>query len=261
MKILIYGATGRMGREIIAASLKHSDMSVIGGMLRAGSPDVGTIFEGLESELSDSWHSNFDKADVIIDFSSASGTEKAIALARDKKMPIVIGTTGISDKLEQDIVELAKGVPVLRTRNTSVGVNALALLLEQAAKMLGQDFETELVELHHKHKTDSPSGTALLLLEHVAKAKSQNLSDVITTGRSGTELSRDKDEIGAQAVRGGDVAGEHTVYFFGEGERLELTHRATNRSIFADGALKGARWLVENKKAGFYSMLDVLGAK
>jgi 4-hydroxy-tetrahydrodipicolinate reductase len=261
-KILLIGASGRMGMAIAASISRErqvgQEISIVGGICAADDPYVGQKLALVSAPISDCWNDDFAEANVIVDFSSQLGTDQAIEIAGERKLPVLIGTTGLNEGQEQKIRDLAKVVPVLRTRNTSVGINVLAALVEDASKMLVQGFEAELVELHHRFKSDSPSGTALMLLERVAKGRGLDLKDVLTSGRSGTELSRKENEIGAQAVRGGDVAGEHTVYFFGEGERLELTHRATNRSIFADGALRGAKWLVAKKEPGYYSMIDAL---
>ena len=268
IKVILVGASGRMGIEISesidrynkkAAADKNSDQfELIAGIVSQRDPANGSLVPGFVSPLGASFTESMKKADVIIDFSSKSGTELALKFAKENNIPIVIGTTGLDDQAEKNVVSASSSVPILRTRNTSVGVNSMALILEQAAKLLANDFDVELFEIHHKHKKDSPSGTALLLLESVVKAQGKKLDDILTTGRAGVELSRAKGEIGAQAIRGGDVAGEHTVFFFGEGERIEITHRATKRSIFSDGALKAAAWLVKKNEPGFYSMQDVL---
>ncbi len=263
-KVILVGASGRMGVEISDSITKYNEKNsnnkfeLMAGIVSANDSANGSITPGFTLPLCSTFSESMKKADVIIDFSSNAGTKLALEFAKDNNIPIVIGTTGLDDKEEQFVRDCSKSLAVLRTRNTSVGVNSMALILEKAAKLLADDFDVELFEIHHKHKKDSPSGTALLLLESVAKAKNQKLEDVLTTGRAGVELSREKDEIGAQAIRGGDVAGEHTVFFFGEGERIEITHRATKRSIFSDGALKAAAWLVNKNEPGYYTMQDVL---
>lgn len=254
-----------MGLEI-AKSVSRSAQSgkaiqTLAGITSSEDPAVGSVLDYISEPISDAWRREFAATNVIIDFSSAAGTMKSIAIASEHKLPILVGSTGLSDDQEEKVVKASKAIPILRTRNTSVGVNVMAELLSRASKMLGNDFDVELVEMHHKHKTDSPSGTALMLLEHVAEGRGVSLDKVLTSGRSGTDLQRQAEEIGAQAVRGGDVAGEHTVFFFGEGERLEITHRATDRKIFADGAVRGAVWLSQIKRPGLYSMSDVLGRK
>ena len=264
VKIVLVGASGRMGQEISSSITQHNDsklsprINLIGGIVSASDPESGSIIPEIRLPLGASFTQSMSEADVIIDFSSNSGTELALDFAKNNKIPLLVGTTGLSEVLESRIRAACTEIPIVRTRNTSVGVNVMAILLAEASKLLGNDFDAELVELHHKHKKDSPSGTALMLLESVAEARGNALKSVLTTGRTGLELSRMPNEIGAQAVRGGDVAGEHTVFFFGEGERIEITHRATNRKIFADGALKGGLWLANNRKPGYYSMLDVL---
>ena len=254
IKVILVGASGRMGVEISESISKYNSRNLsdkfelIAGIVSDQDPASGSIIPGISSVLGSSFTESMKKADVIIDFSSKAGTELALNFAQENQIPIVIGTTGLNDEDEKKVQNIASKIPILRTRNTSVGVNSMALILEQAAKLLTDDFDVELFEIHHKYKKDSPSGTALMLLESIAKAQGKELNDVLTTGRAGVELNRVKDEIGAQAIRGGDVAGEHTVFFFGEGERIEITHRATKRSIFSDGALKAAAWLVKKKK-------------
>lgn len=264
IKIVLVGASGRMGHEISSSITKYNEnglednLHLIGGIVSASDPDSGSIIPEIRLPLGSSFTQSMAEANVIIDFSSSRGAELALDFALDHKIPLLIGTTGLSEELEIKIKTASSKLPILRTRNTSIGVNVMCLLLAEASKLLGSEFDAELFEIHHKQKKDAPSGTALMLLESIAEARGNVLKSVLTTGRSGLDLNRLPNEIGAQAVRGGDVAGEHTVFFFGEGERIEITHRATNRKIFADGALKGAMWLTKNRKPGYYSMLDVL---
>lgn len=264
IKIVLVGASGRMGQEIASSITRYNSVSsknqvsLIGGVVSASDPESGSIIPDIRLPLGSSFTQSMAEANVIIDFSSNKGTELALDFALDHKIPLLIGTTGLSDDLETRIRTTSSKIAIVRTRNTSVGVNVMALLLSQASKLLGSDFDAELFEIHHKHKKDAPSGTALMLLESVAEARGNALKSVLTTGRTGLESARIPNEIGAQAVRGGDVAGDHTVFFLGDGERIEITHRASSRKIFADGALKAALWLTNNRKAGYYSMLDVL---
>ena len=268
-KILLVGASGRMGSEIISAVKRQSahveqgdGFKIVGGIVHESDDACGSTVDGIEHRLSSDWQPEYDEADVIIDFSSSAGAAKASSWAKSKGIALLECSTGLSDEQERLIAETAEIVPVVRARNTCVGVNVLAKLVYEAVKMLGDGVDIELVELHHKHKTDSPSGTAYLLLEEAARARGVPLSEVISCGRSGTKLSRSEDEIGAQAVRGGDVAGEHTVYLMSEGERIELTHRASKRSIWADGALRAAAWLIHHSSSGggpgLFTMADVL---
>lgn len=262
IRIVLFGATGRMGKEVIAAVERTSSPScrytVIGGVSIEGDAALGKIVSGVRSPLTSDWVPEYEESDVIIDFSSPAGTQKALRAASVAKRPLLVCTTGLSSSLDRDFARVAEVAPVIRTRNTSVGVNTMLKLVAQAAQMLGSGFDVELTEIHHRWKKDSPSGTAISLLESVAEAKGVSLDDVLTSGRSGMSEGRGDFEIGAQAVRGGDVAGDHTVYFLGQGERLEITHRVTARAILADGALRAAKWLAECRHPGMYSMLDVL---
>lgn len=266
-KIILVGATGRMGAQVVSACARASSSEecfvVLGGMTVEGDKSVGFAVPGVELPITSEWSSSFDSADVIVDFSSPAGTRKALESAARAKLPLLVCTTGLGAEFEPLFAAASKVVPVIRASNTSVGVNAMLKLVSQASKLLGPSFDVELVELHHRGKKDSPSGTAISLAQSIAKAKDVNLSDVSVQGRSGLSDGRRDEEIGIQAVRGGDVAGEHTVFFLGQGERLEITHRATNRAIFADGALRAVKWLCQQKESGvrpgLYSMLDVLG--
>ncbi|MCB0322211.1 MAG: 4-hydroxy-tetrahydrodipicolinate reductase [Bdellovibrionales bacterium] len=262
MKVVIFGVSGRMGKELLQAASRlrgqGQDIEVLAGMVAEGDPALGHTVSDVRFPLAQSWQESFDEADMLIDFSAPEGAMAALAVASTRGIPLVECTTGLSEAEEKQVALAATKTPIVRARNTSIGVSVLAQLVRRATALLGPDYEVELVELHHRHKRDAPSGTAYHLLEEVAAARGESLSDSITLGRRGVGPERRKAEIGAQAVRGGDVAGEHTVYFFGEGERLELTHRATSRRIFADGAFRAARWLAQGRKPGLYSMLDVL---
>ena len=251
LNILLVGASGRMGREIAAiATGDSSSATIVGGI----ADDV--VQFGFP--VSTDWSEEFEQASVLIDFSSAEGTEKSLRIALERKIPVVIGTTGLASNFEQRLDELAQSVPVLYASNFSVGVNVATWLASRAAQMLGEQFDAEIVELHHKMKKDAPSGTALTLGRAVAEAKGLDAGQSLSFGRSGICDERKPQEIGIQAVRGGDVPGEHTVFYFGSGERIEITHRASERSIFAKGALRAASWLL-GQSPGRYSMFDVLG--
>lgn len=258
MKIIIFGATGRMGKEVILSASRH-EVEVSGGVVST-SENVDVVCPaGKKIPVSTSWRSDYSSADVLIDFSTPSGTALAIESALVSKLPLLICTTGLGEEILKRIELASKTIPIILASNTSIGVNVMFKLVAQAASLLGKDFDAEIFEIHHKFKKDAPSGTAISLAEHLATAKGQKLTDVISTGRSGLDLSRGENELGVQAARGGDVAGEHTVFFLGNGERIELTHRATTRAIFADGAIKAAKWLSKNKNnPGLYSMFDVL---
>lgn len=196
---------------------------------------------------------------VAVDFSVPDATVKLCSLAADAGIAMVIGTTGISAEQEKAIHNAAKKIPVIYSGNYSLGVNVLTTLVERAAAALPPElFDLEIFEAHHKHKVDAPSGTALMLGRAGAQGRGQNLDDVMVPARHGHTGARKEGEIGFSVARGSDVAGEHSVYFYGLQERLELTHRATDRAIFARGALHAARWVVR-QPAGLYTMRDVLG--
>ena len=226
--ITIFGAGGRMGRaiaEIVAAR-----------------EDVTIVPEG---------------ADVFVDFSAPAALESNLFAAKAASKPILIGTTGLTDAQQRLIDEAAAKIAVLQAANTSLGVNLLAHLVREAAARLGPEWDIEIVEMHHRHKADAPSGTALLLGRAAAEARGVALDEVSDRGRDGITGPRQEGRIGFASLRGGSVAGEHQVIFAGEGERLELGHRAESRSIFAHGAVQAALWL-KNKPAGRYSMADML---
>ena len=201
---------------------------------------------------------HIDQCEAVIDFSTHDATLKIAELAAAKKLPLIIGTTGHSTETKQKIIDTIKTeIPVVWAGNFSVGVNTLNYLTQKAANILGDQFEPEVLEMHHHHKKDAPSGTAERLIEILRNAYNLGRSNVVH-GRNGLIGARPKGEIGVHAIRGGDIVGEHTVYFCGEGERIELTHRATDRKIFAQGALRAAHWTI-GKTPGIYNMEDVLG--
>lgn len=269
IKLFIFGISGRLGQELRSAVVRRQEagekMRIIGGMVAESDPAFGEQLSAVETPAAAEWQPAFAEADAIIDFSSPAGTMRAVEAARESEIPLLVCTTGLSPEQEAEVQKVSSVVPLIRARNTSVGINTMRKLVQDAAKMLGEQFEVELVELHHRIKKDSPSGTAILLLEEVARAREIPLSDVLNTGRSGVGLSRKPGEIGAQAVRGGDVAGEHTVYYLSDGERIEITHRATSPRIFAEGALRAVEWLLKHKRSGgapgSFTMFDVLESK
>lgn len=267
MNIALFGARGRMGVEItrlVATDPGYSDLR-IAYAVTGGTPSPAR--EG-ETVLTAQPDRITDGVDVVIDFSTAAGTRAATALARRLRVPALIATTGLSGADEEAVRTLATEVPVIRATNTSIVVTAMLELVSHAAKLLGPGFDAELVEIHHRMKKDAPSGTALSLVEELAAARGAASSDLLHLGRAGNDAQRKPGEIGAYGVRGGDVAGEHTVYFLGDGERLEITQRATSRVVFARGALTAARWLCGaeregrgqgNRRApGMFTMKDVL---
>lgn len=247
MRILLGGALGRMGREVMLAA-EDAGVTIAGGVDVAfsGQPSACPIAADYAQATAD--------ADVIVDFSRPDALPELLALALEKKMPVVLCATGYTDVELGRIQEAAKSIPMLRSANMSLGVNVLMELVAMAAKTL-EGFDVEIVEKHHRMKADSPSGTALMLYEAVRNEKGPETEPVY--GRYGRTQKRTGREIGIHAVRGGTVTGEHEVGFYGSGEQVLLTHRAENRALFAQGALKAAAYLLD-KPAGLYSMQDVV---
>jgi 4-hydroxy-tetrahydrodipicolinate reductase len=239
-RIGIYGSSGRMGRAIADAILDQGAQNAGGA---DASDDPATIAAA---------------ADVLVDFSVASALDAHLQAARAAGTPIVIGTTGLTSAQHALIDAAATEIAVLQTGNTSLGVTLLNRLVQEAAARLGPDWDIEIVEAHHRHKVDAPSGTALLLGEAAAAGRGTRLGEVRVDGRAGLVGARSEGTIGFASVRGGSVIGDHQVIFAGEGERIELSHLAQDRGIFAHGAVRAARWLA-GQPAGRYRMGDVLG--
>ncbi|MGR5119619.1 4-hydroxy-tetrahydrodipicolinate reductase [Vibrio astriarenae] len=263
VKIAVAGAAGRMGRNLVKATLSNQQARLGSGSERPESSlvgvDVGELCgEGrLDIALVDSLENSIDEFDVIIDFTAPASTLANLELCKAHGKKIVIGTTGFSDEERALIDQFAQDVPVVMAPNYSVGVNLVFKLLEKAAKVMGDYTDIEIVEAHHRHKVDAPSGTAIGMGEAIAGAMGNNLNDVAVYAREGITGERTKDEIGFATIRAGDIVGEHTAMFADIGERVEITHKATDRMTFANGAVKAAVWLNE-KPAGFYTMTDVL---
>jgi len=236
----IIGSAGRMGRAL-AQAIADAGHELAGGVDR--DQDVAPLAAA---------------AEVLIDFSSPGALEGNLDAAVAAGVPILVGTTGLEERHHWLLDQAADRIPVLQTGNTSLGVNMLAFLVEEAAKRLGEDWDIEIVETHHRMKVDAPSGTAILLGEAAARGREVGLSNVSVRGRDGITGAREAGTIGFAALRGGSVAGDHTVHFLADNERLSLSHIAENRGIFARGAVKGALWLV-GKPAGRYGMREVLG--
>ena len=243
IKIIITGSKGRMGRALIAAAAHYPELQVV-GQIDKGDDLKAVIEEG----------------DVVIDFSSHSATPAIATLCAAHKKAMVVGTTGHSDEGRAQIANCQTHIPIVLSANFSTGVNTLFWLTRKAAEILGPGFDLEIVEMHHRLKRDAPSGTAKTLAEILAAVRKQQLDRVARYGRSGIVGERTAEEIGLHSLRGGDVVGDHTVIFAGVGERLELTHKASTRETFANGALRAAQWVV-NQKPGLYDMQDVLGLK
>jgi len=244
-----------MGRRVIELVAARSDMEVAAAIDHPSSPLVGQAVAGAQvtGDLA-----ALRGCDVYVDFTTPESTEAAARAAAEHRVAAVIGTTGLGRGSEQAVATLAEVAPVLVAANFSLGVNLMLVLAETAARALGGGFDLEIVEAHHRHKRDAPSGTALALARALAAGRGVELETVLTTARSGDIGARPEGEIGVVAVRGGDVIGDHTAFFLGEGERLELTHRAGSRDLFAAGALRAAAWLA-GRPAGRYTMRDVLG--
>ncbi len=263
MKIGVTGITGRMGRAIATLVLQDSVAELASALVRNGSGqeggDLGEFlgFEKSGAKMTADIDLFVRSCDAVIDFSSPSlSLEMAIKCAEAKKV-LVCGTTGFSENEKQKFASYAKETAIIWSSNMSLGVNLLMNLVEKVAGILRDDFDIEIVEMHHRNKIDAPSGTALSLGAAAAKGRNVDLKEVGKTTRSGKEAKREVGEISFAALRGGDVIGDHTVIFAGDGERVELSHKASNRDIFAKGALRAAIWGTA-KKSGFYSMRDVL---
>ncbi|MDH5389452.1 MAG: 4-hydroxy-tetrahydrodipicolinate reductase [Gammaproteobacteria bacterium] len=266
INIAVTGAAGRMGRSLINACQQSESCQLSAAIEHDGNPliggDAGDIvgIGTLGVELVDKLNDVADQFDVLIDFSSPEATldNLAFCIAHDKG--IVIGTTGFSDEQKQHISEAAKHISVMFAPNMSVGVNLCFKLLDMAARVLGDDVDIEIIEAHHRHKVDAPSGTALRMGEVVADALGRNLEECAVYGREGISGERDRKTIGFETIRAGDIVGDHTVMFAAEGERVEITHKASSRMTFANGAVRAAIWL-QDQEAGLYDMQDVLGLR
>jgi len=264
-RAVLCGALGRMGKTILRLSLEYSDFEVVAGVEHPDCIRVADLGEasGIQElkgkPLTSRLEEVISQCHVVIEFSgnpSAAVSHTKIASLSGKG--IVIGTTGFSEEEVQEIKTHSQNIPILLSPNMSLGVNLLFKLVELSAKALkDKNFDIEISEIHHRFKKDAPSGTALRLANIVANVFNSTLKDTAVFGREGVH-QRGMHEIGVLALRGGDVVGDHTVYFLGFGERIELTHRATSRDTFAKGAIEASRWL-KDKPAGFYSMFDVLG--
>jgi 4-hydroxy-tetrahydrodipicolinate reductase len=261
LKIVIAGSSGRMGQVLIEAVNSAPDCVLYGALERVGSANIAkpAIFtDGIL--ISDDVAETLRGADALIDFTRPEGTLAHLALCRKLGVNIIIGTTGFSAEQKQQITDAGKDIGVVFAPNMSVGVNLTFKLLEIAAKVLNEGYDIEVVEAHHRHKVDAPSGTALRMGEVVAEALGRDLSECAVYGREGVTGERDPSTIGFATVRGGDIVGDHTVMFAGIGERVEITHKASSRMTFAQGALRAARYL-STSGAGEFDMQDVLGLR
>lgn len=262
--VAITGAGGRMGRALIEASLDAPGVTLGAAIERVGSSLIGvdagvligrdnqqvTIVGDLTSVLAD--------FDVLIDFTAPQATMQNIALCAEHGKRIVIGTTGLSAEQRQTLEKAGTKTSIVFAPNMSIGVNLCFKLLDIAARVMNEDIDIEIVEAHHRHKVDAPSGTALRMGEVVANALGRDLKDCAVYGREGNTGARDRNTIGFETIRAGDIVGEHTVMFAGIGERVEITHKASSRMTFAKGAVRAAQWIMQHK-TGVYDMQDVLG--
>lgn len=261
VKIGVLGCNGRMGRAVVRAVVERADAIVSGGTARNGAgQDVGAMagLEPLGIKVASDAETVFAACDAVIDFTLPQATAGHANLAATTGTAYVVGTTGLGGAEQAAIDEAAKFVPVVQAANFSLGVNLLASLVRQAARALDEEFDIEIAEMHHRHKLDAPSGTALMLGRAAAEGRGVTLDEVADRGRDGHTGARTPGHIGFAALRGGDVAGDHTVMFAGPQERLELTHRAGDRMIFARGAVRAALW-AKGRAPGLYGMTDVLG--
>jgi 4-hydroxy-tetrahydrodipicolinate reductase len=263
-RIAILGAGGRMGRMLVQCLAGTDGARLSAAVEQAGNPLIGedaAALAGLPAAgiaIRADVPGALSGSDAAIDFTTPSATIQHAKRAAERGIPLVIGTTGMAAADEESLADTAEHIPIVYAANFSVGMNLLADLVRRAAARLGPDFDIEILEMHHRHKVDAPSGSALMLGRAAASGRDVALDDVAVRGRDGVTGARRKGAIGFASLRGGDVPGDHTAIFAGEGERLELTHRAGGRAIFARGAVRAALWAI-GKPAGLYSMRDVLG--
>jgi 4-hydroxy-tetrahydrodipicolinate reductase len=258
LKIVVAGAGGKMGQSLIEGVLADKTLELAAALDAKGSPAVGRKFGAVK--VGTDIAKAVAAGDVLIDFTRPEGTIEHLAACARLGKSIVIGTTGIPASLRKAILEAGRRIPIAMSPNFAVGVNAVFKLADVAAGILGNDFDVEIIEAHHRHKVDAPSGTALRLGEIVAARLKRDLRKEARHGREGDTGARTAKEIGFHAIRGGDIVGEHTVLFAGAGERVEVTIRSQSRMTYAIGALRAARFL-RGKRAGLYDMNDVLGLK
>ncbi len=266
VKAIVAGASGRMGKSIIRMISATDGIELSGAFERSDHPDIGKdagIVAGIGEigiKIMPSVDDVIDKGDVLIDFTVPEATYQNLKKVAEKGLSMVIGTTGFSDEMLSKVREIASNIRCVMAPNMSIGVNVVFKIVEQLSKMLGQEYDIEIVEAHHHFKKDAPSGTAIRIAQIISKALGIRLEDKAIYGRKGITGERGKGEIGIHAIRAGDITGEHTVIFAGIGERIELIHRAHSRDNFARGAVRAAMWIV-NQAPGLYDMQDVVGLK
>ncbi|MDI1472547.1 4-hydroxy-tetrahydrodipicolinate reductase [Thermodesulfovibrio sp. 1176] len=266
IKVTVCGAAGRMGSRIIALSKDYPEIKLVGAVeskdnSRLGD-DVGVVagIGELGIKIVDDIEKVIDNTDIAVNFTNPEATIEHLKIVKKHKKSIVIGTTGFDNEQISLVQKASKEIPIVLSPNMSIGVNLLFKILKDVAKVLGDDYDVEIIEAHHRMKKDAPSGTAIKMAKVIAEALGRNFDEVAVYARKGIIGERTKKEIGIQTVRAGDIVGEHTVIFGGLGERIEITHKASSRDTFARGALKAVLWLY-GKPAGLYDMGDVLGIK
>ena len=265
LRICIAGASGRMGHMLIEAVLATDDCVLSGALDITGSPAIGqdaTAFMGRDSGVlvTADLRTGLTGSDVLIDFTRPEGTLAHLAVCRQLGVQAVIGTTGFTEAQKAEITQAAGDIAIMMAPNMSVGVNVTLKLLHMAAQALATGYDIEIIEAHHRHKVDAPSGTALKMGEVIAAATGRNLQDCAVYAREGLTGPRDPSTIGFSAIRGGDIVGDHTVLFAGTGERIEITHKSASRMSYALGSLRAARFM-RGKAAGLFDMQDVLGLR
>ena len=265
-RIAITGAAGRMGRALIEAIQQSDSAELTTALERPGSSVIGVDAGELAGlgiagiTITDDIHKAIDDFDVLIDFTRPDVTEANMVVCKAANKKIVIGTTGFSDEQKQIIQKFGEDIGIVFAPNMSVGVNLCFKLLDIAAKVMGEYTDIEIIEAHHRHKVDAPSGTALRMGEVVAEALGRDLKDCAVYGRQGISEERDRKTIGFETIRAGDIVGEHTVMFADIGERVEITHKASSRMTFANGAVRAANWIMQHDR-GVYDMQDILGLR
>jgi len=266
IKVIVAGAAGRMGGRLVCLLKESAALTLFGAVESKGHASVGedageTAGCGPAGVMiRDDLSAMIERAEVVIDFSTPAGALEHLRIAAQHRRAMVIGTTGLSPSELAELRAVAKSIPCVFSPNMSVGVNLIFKIIAEMAKTLGEDYDIEVIEAHHRLKKDAPSGTALKMAEILARAVSRDLEQVGVYARKGLIGERKRGEIGIQAIRAGDIVGDHTVLFGGMGERIELTHRVQSRDTFARGALRAARWVVK-QPPGLYDMIDVLGLR
>ena len=264
-KIAIAGASGRMGQMLIEAVRAADDCTLSGALDMVGSPTIGADANAFSSQpsgvlITADLRQGLQSSQVLIDFTRPEGTMEHLKVCRELGVAAVIGTTGFTEAQKAQIAVIAQDIAIMMAPNMSVGVNVTLKLLEMAAKALSTGYDIEIIEAHHRHKVDAPSGTALKMGEVIADALGRDLKDCAVYAREGVTGERDPSSIGFATIRGGDIVGDHTVLFAGIGERIEISHKSSSRATYAQGSLRAVRFLA-GQKSGLFDMFDVLGLK